>query len=241
MRSIPLLILALLYPSFAAAKDRVLWDHWYTVTLGKSKTPYEYYNDRVEIRKGRIVFQNKAWKKEEDYINEEQLGAFAEDNDELTPLFFNFHSSYRSSETIIDGTVTNKVLNVRIRKGSRELQPIKRSIQRKLIFSQHFPVWLGKHLSQFKPGAPHSFVTILEDNIDNAFASVSGLLRMEKPDDLAIKLQATRLSVTFQDQPSTWWVDEMGSPYRIEIPKTQTIVERSTEKAAKAFLGKNEH
>src|SRR3990167_407367 len=84
----------------SAPKDeKVVWDAWYTVTL-KDKTHYGYYNDKLEIRQGKLFGQNRYWKNEENFINEETLGVFAAAN--LTPLFFNFRRIYRSNETIID-------------------------------------------------------------------------------------------------------------------------------------------
>jgi hypothetical protein len=222
------------------AKDRLLWDHWYTVTVGKD-TRYEYYNDRAELKKGRVVFQNHAWKKEDDFINEEQLGAFAKDDAQLTPLFFNFHSTYRSVETHIDGNITDqsgggRMLSVRVRKGTTESAPIKKMVSPKTFFSSHFPVWLGKNLATLKPGQLHSIQTILEDNLEAEFTTVHGQVRIEPADEIARKTGSTKLMVNYNDVRSYWWVGKNGAPERIELPHQKTVVQRVTQEAAQKFL-----
>ena len=79
---------------------KVVWDYWYTVTV--QKIPAEIENEKVVMHGDKLQFMQHVWKKEEGYINEEQLGAFAKADPDLTPLFFNFRSTYRTTETIVD-------------------------------------------------------------------------------------------------------------------------------------------
>jgi hypothetical protein len=219
-----------------APGERVLWDSWYTVTVNKV-VHYEYYNDRAEIKKGRVLFQNHAWKKEEDYINEEQLGVFAEAVPELTPLFFNFHSTYRSVETTIDANAKDgKELTVRVRKGETELPIIKKSIPSKTFFSELFPVWLGYRLASFRPGQVYSFQTILEDNLEAEFGTINGQVRVEPADEIALKTKTTKVMVNYREMKSVWWVEPNGSPVRIEMPLQKTVVDRVSAETAKKFL-----
>jgi hypothetical protein len=226
--------------SKALVREGVLWDYWYTVTVNKV-VHYEYYNDHAEIKKGRVIFQNRAWKQEEDFINEEQLGAFSNNDASLTPLFFNFHSSYRSVETNIDGSIAaqsggGRLLSVRIRKGSRELPLIKKMVPPKTLFSLHFPIWLGRNIAAFKPGQVYPFQTILEDNLESEFMTVPGQVRVEPADTLAAQTHTIKLTVNYHEMKSTWWVDSMGAPMRIEMPLQKTVVQRVPKEAAVKFL-----
>jgi hypothetical protein len=215
--------------------DHVLWDHWYTVTVGKADH-YEYYNDHAEMKKGRVIFQNHAWKKEENFINEEQVGSFAENSPELPPLFFNFHSTYRSTETSIDGNVKDRQLTVRVRKGETEMPLIKKGVAPKAFLSELFPVWLGYHLASFKVGQVQGFQTIIEDNLEAGFGPVSGQVRVEPADEFAKRTHTTKLLVDYQGIKSNWWVEEVGAPLRIEMPLQKIVVERVTREKAQAFL-----
>jgi len=214
--------------------DKVLWDYWYTVSVGKA--PYEYYNDRVETKKDRITCSNRAWKKEEDFINEEQLGAFAQNDDALTPLFFNFHSTYRSTETMIDGNVKDKLLTVKVRKTGTDLPLIKRGIPKNMLLSSLVPVWLGRHMKELESGKTLNFYTILEDNLEAEFSTVTGTVQGQKPDDFAIKTKTQKVLIHLSNVKSIWWIEASGVPIRIEIPENDTIVDHVTADQAKKFL-----
>lgn len=227
-------------PSKPTVREGLLWDNWYTVTVNKV-VHYEYYNDRVEIKKGRVIYQNRAWKQEEDFINEEQLGAFANNDSTLTPLFFNFHSTYRSVETHIDGTVADqpgggRVLSVRVRKGSNELPLIKKTVPPKTFFSLHFPVWLGRNLSSFKAGQVYPFQTVLEDNLESEFMTVPGQVRVEPADTIATQTRTTKITINYHEMKSIWWVESSGAPVRIEMPLQKTLVQRVPKESAIKFL-----
>jgi len=221
--------------SFAAPQNPTR-DSWYVMTVDKT-IRYGYYNERVELKRNRLFFQSHVWKKEEDYINEEQLGAFSENTPDLAPLFYNFHSTYRSSELTIDGNVKDgKVLHVKVRKGQTELPIIRKVLAPKTIFSQFFPVWLGFQLPKLKPGQSVSFLSILEDNLDLNFATVPGRIRLEKPDEFATKSGTRKISLEYREVKSTWYVDETGTAVRIEMPETRTVVEKVSKEVAQKFL-----
>jgi hypothetical protein len=224
----------------ADAKAELLWEGWYTVTVtgptGK-RLPFAYYLDRAERTQGRIRFQNQMWKKEEGFVNEESLGAFAQDDAALTPLFFNFRAAYRDTETTIDGTVGEKrSLTVRARRGGQELPLIQRTLPAGVLFSSHFPLWLHRRLPGLKPDRWTSFSTVLEDNLEARYAPVDGRVRLEREDATARRLGARRISVHYRDQDSVWYVDTKGVPLRIELTAQNATVERVTEQQARAFL-----
>lgn len=217
-------------------QTKVLGDHWYTVAVGEG-VPYAYYNDRIEIKDGRLFYQNRFWKKEEGYINEEQLGGFSENTAELKPLFFNFHSMYRTTETNIDGTFKEDgTLTARIRRGEKELPVVTKAVPKGAILSIFFPIWLGKQLGTMEPGQSRSFLSVIEDNLELAFVTVTGRVRMEKPDEFAKKSKTRKLTVDYRDQRSIWYVEESGAPVRIVMNGQQALVSRVSKKEAESFL-----
>ncbi|OFZ80656.1 MAG: hypothetical protein A3K03_12065 [Bdellovibrionales bacterium RIFOXYD1_FULL_44_7] len=216
--------------------DKLLWDSWYTITLNKT-VHYSYFNERFELKDGNLFYQSKSWKQEEGYINEEQIGALSEYRLDLIPLFFNFHSTYRSTETTIDGNIKDgKILTVKIRKGNTDLPVIKRNTPGKAILSVFFPIWIGHRLAKMKQTQTLSFMTILEDNIEANFDTVHGQVRLDASDDIAMKTKTSKLSVNYRDLRSTWYVERNGSPVRIEIPGQKTLIERTTKEIAQKFL-----
>ncbi len=221
-------------PAAQQSTATVLWDHWYTVNV-EPNYHYAYYNERVERKKGRLHVQSRMWKQEEGFINEEQLGSFSEDGPELRPIFFNFHSAYRTNEVTIDANVSGKALAVKIRQGTQDAPPIKRVIANKDIFSSFFPVWVGIQLKAGKSRA--SFHAVLEDNQELAFRAVPGNIRVEKPDEFSQKSGTTKLLVDHNGLKSVWYVENTGAATRIEMRSQHAIVEKVSEKQARAFLG----
>lgn len=233
--ALPFLSLSVLADEAPPPKTQMLWDSWYTVTLN-GKVPYGYYHDRVEKKDGKIAFKNEFWKKEEGYINEEKLVVFAEDNQELTPVLFNFQSNYRNSKMDIDGNVKDRNLIVKPRKDGNELAVIKRNLSKGTFFSSLFPIWAGKRFSTLKEGKLTSFSTILEDNLDKGYAPVSGNFRLEKADEFGTKNSAKKLSVNYQDRKSTWYLGPQGETIKILMHDQNAVVEKVSESVARKFL-----
>lgn len=242
----PLLIAALiaLTPRTALCskgrpQDASGWDHWYTVTV-LPRTAYAYYHETLAQTKGRLHFKTEMWKREEGFINSEQLGVFSQDDPALTPLFYNFHANYRESEVSIDGTVANGRLQIRIRRNERELPLLARGLPGKAFFSSLFPVWMSRKLKDLPADQAQSqsipFLAILEDNQDAGFPAESGRIRVAAPDEFSKSSSSTRVEVDFNGQRSSWYLDRNGAPLRIEMPGQKTRVDRVTEKQAKAFL-----
>ena len=211
-------------------------EYWYTVSV--AGIPYGYYLERFEKRPNhQIFFQNQFWKKEEGFINEEQLGALAEDTPELKPLFFNFHSNYRQTETTIDGNVQGvHELTVKIRKDGKDLPVIKKNLPPGAFLSVLFPIWLERKLAQLRPGKPVSFLTVFEDNLDIGFVAVSGTLRLEPGDEYSRQSKTKMIRVQFDGNTSYWYIDQNGFALRIVSPKENRITDRVTAEAAKKFL-----
>lgn len=223
----------------SSSKEQLISDQWYTVTVGGTKK-YAFYNERTEIKDSRIAFQTRMVKLEDGFLNEEQLGTFSENTPELKPLFYNFHSVYRSTEIKIDGNVSGSagstLLTVRIKKGNEELPVIKRSISSSTLFSSVFPLWLEKNLAMVKEKKSVSFTALLEDNLDIGFSPVPGRVNLKDPDEFAKKNSAILLEVVFKDTNFLWWLDLQGKMIRMESPSQKMVIERVSKKKAESFL-----
>ena len=234
-----LTLLSFLHSSISrAAESKTIWDSWYTVTVNGT-THYEYYNEKVEIKNGKLYFQNSLWKQEEGFINEEQLGAFAENNEEVSPLFYNYHSVYRSSETVIDATMMVKgshELSVRVTKDKKQLPVVKRNVPGRTFFSQFFPIWLVRHFKSAPIGKTVSFTTLLEDNIDGQFAPDEGSAKLEATDDFAKQSNTSKIAVEYHGLRSVWYVDGKGETAKLMMPEQNTVVEKVSKPVAKAFF-----
>ncbi|OFZ79149.1 MAG: hypothetical protein A2583_00460 [Bdellovibrionales bacterium RIFOXYD1_FULL_53_11] len=219
-----------------AGRSGLFWDAWYTITVNKT-IHYSYYNEKLGLKDGKILYQSKSWKQEEGYINEEQIGAMSSNAPDLIPMFFNFHSTYRSTETSIDGNVKDgKFLTVKVRKGNTDLPLIKKTIPSNTIFSVFFPIWLRSKLASLKPNQTTGFNTILEDNIEANFGTIPGVVRLELPDQTALRLKTEKLSVNYKDLRTTWYVEKTGKPLMIEIPAQKTLIELVPMETAQSFL-----
>ena len=201
------------------------------------KIPAEIENEKVIMHGDKLQFLQHVWKKEEGYINEEQLGAFAKADPDLTPLFFNFRSTYRTTETIVDGTVKDgKSLVIKIRKAGQTLPSVTRSLPSKTFFSVFFPVWLHKVVPTLKEGAAVSFSTILEDDIEHGFESESGTVRLEKGDEYSQSSNTKKITVDYLNVRSLWYLDSQGAAVRTVMPENSAIIERVSKEKAEAFL-----
>lgn len=223
--------------SKAEGKSALLWNSWYTMTVGE-KVPFGYYNDRVEKRDGKYAYQNQLWKMEEGFINEERVVSFGKDDANVSPILFNFLGTYRDSEFSIDGTFTGTKLAVKARRNKQNLPAIETSVPAKAFLSTLFQVWIGKHLSEAKPGKRIPFVTLFEDGLDNRYAPINGAMTLEADDDYAKKSGTKKLSVELAGMKSVWYVLPTGESVRIEKPDQHLVIEKKTEAEARRFLVK---
>jgi len=233
--------LALSTPTaFAAEKpsgSKLLWNSWYTMTVG-GKTPFGYYNDRVEKRDGKIAYQNQLWKMEEGFINEERVVSFGKDDENVSPLLFNFLGTYRDTEISIDGTFTGTNLSVKARKNKQNLPAMQVSISAKAFLSTLFQAWIGKRLSGLKQGKRVSFTTLFEDALDTRYSGINGAVTLEAADDFSKKTSSHKLTVDLDGVKSTWYVLASGESIRIEKPDQHLVIEKKTESEARRFLVK---
>ena len=217
------------------AGEQLLWDYWYTATIQK-KHKYGYYNDRVVKMSDKIRFKNQFWKMEEGFINEEQLSSIASDNENLTPILFNFRSNYRSTITNIDGTASGGLLTIKVRQADRDLEPISKGLPSTLFTSALFPVWLGRHLAQMQPKKTLNFLTLMEDGTANNFSTVSGSATLLPSDSIASSTHTQKVEVSLSDQKTTWYVDKQGAPVKIVMPGQNLEIDRVAKEQALRFF-----
>lgn len=218
-------------------KTTVLWNSWYTVTVG-DKIPFGYYNDKVERRDGKIALQNQLFKMEEGFINEERVVSFGKDDANLTPLLFNFLGTYRESEFSVDGTFEGSKLRVKARRNKKDLPSIETSVSSKVFLSTLFPVWLGKRLPEMKVGKRLTFATLFEDALDRRYSPIGGSVTLEEEDETAKKSGTKKLAVEIDGVKSVWYVLPSGEAIRIENSAKHQLVEKKTEAEARRFLMK---
>lgn len=236
MRTLKLLLgLALFLPSFASA-GTPLYTYWYTVS--SAGQPFQYYSEKAELRDKRVWLLNQIWKKDGDFINEEQLGVVAENITEPQPVLFNFRSVYRGQVSQIDGTFNDggRKLSVKIRKADQDQPALNRSIPPGTLPSTLFPFWLSKRLPKLRVGQTATLKVVMEDNVELEFRPLATSVRREKDDDYAVKTKTSKLRVKTEGSESLWWVDAKGAALRIENPTQKLIVERVSEKVARKYL-----
>ena len=233
--SVFLLIASVGHSAEKAPAAKLLWNSWYTMTIG-GKIPFGYYNDKVEKKDGKIAYQNQLWKMEEGFINEERVVSFGKDDAGVTPLLFNFLGTYRETELSIDGTFNGQKLSVKTRKGKQSLPAIEVQTPSKAFLSTLFQAWLGKHMTELKIGKRIAFTTLFEDAYESRYSSINGGVTLEAADDYSKKSGTQKLTVELSDMKSTWYVLPSGESVRIEKPDQKLVIEKKPEAEARRFL-----
>jgi hypothetical protein len=218
------------------AEKKILADSWYVMTSADGKAA-GFYNERFEEADGgRISGFQKLVQLEADHQIEENLGFFSKSDAALTPEFFNMMRTERLNKLQIDGTFTEKgALSARVRENEKERPILKRSIPKGAFLSGMFPIWLASKRDQIgKKSIP--FVAVLENRYDSNFAPVSGTVNAAPEDAISKQQGLKRVRVVLDQDVSYWYLDEQLAAKRIVFEANGLVVERTTEKAAKAAL-----
>ena len=222
--------------SASSISQSTLWDAWYTVTVN-DKIPYAYYNEKAEVTEGRAHIQLRVWKKEEGFINEENFGEFAKTDSDLTPLFYNYRITYKTSETLIDGTIDeNRLLTTKVRKNAQDVPTASKQLPKNAILSYMFPIWLAQRAPTLKQDQSLSFYALSEDALDTGFPVTTGSITLMKADEVATKTKTKRIKVNFMDADSFWWVGPKGNAIAIDTPQRKVLVQLVSKEKALGFL-----
>jgi hypothetical protein len=234
---LPFCVLLFISQSSAAGlKPDLKWDHWYTVKVN-GKVPFAYYHEKTQTVSGRTHLELEIFKKEEGFLNQENLGLFAQNDEAVTPLFYNYRMTFKNSETILDGTLDSaQYLNIKIRKNGSELPVVKKHLPANVIFSYMFPIWVAKRLPTLTPNHYVGFQAINEEQIEQQFPIVSGKLMLEPEDAFAKSHKAKKVSMIYEDMPSVWWLAKDGSAIRIVRGENQLVIDQVSKEQAHKFL-----
>ncbi len=223
------------------AHAKVIWNDWYIIRQNGG-TPIAYYSERVEELAATLKIQVNSWKKTPGGVDEEHLGATAENTIDLKPVLYNFQRKTNQGKPFsIDGTILagGRIFSARVNDGKGgKPKNLKVEMLPKLFFTSFFPSWIGKHQKKINSVQPSSFQTILEDQIDNEVPTAKGHVMEVTQDDRAKKSGTRKLRVRFFGTDQFWWVRESGQMVRMEIPSTGQTVEISDEATAKKALQK---
>jgi hypothetical protein len=230
----------------SSQKNRTLWDQWYGVTLNRTYRAM-VYRSVAEIKDGKLYIRNQATKKEEGFLNEEQLGELSEWSPKLYPILYNLRSTYRTTETIVDGSEKNGFLQMKVRKGQTELPALRKAVPKRAILSESFPAWLAWNGSQLKPGEITSLYVFLEDQFDSNASALPCQVRRMTLDSLRdagdIEFEDTvdvlKFKINLNGQENIWWVDSQGKPLKIYMKSRQTWVKPLSPKEAEVFLSEH--
>jgi len=219
------------------AKETLLYEQWYQIIVDK-KNKVAYYSDQVVQIGDKIQFKHSIWKNEEGFINREVLSAFSEDNQNLTPVFFNLFQKYRNNETTIDGTIQNGTsLKLNIKNTNEKSKLIEKSVRKDSIFSLFFPLWLAKRIDQFNGNTPLSVYVIIEDAKNETPTQETSMATLVPQDDFAKKTDTYKFIIKFLGQQSTWWIKKNGLVEKISMPnKNAEVIKVSAAEAQKTFL-----
>jgi hypothetical protein len=223
-------------PKSSALTQTTLWDAWYIVTVNDT-VPYAYFNEKASVIDGRAHLQLRIWKKEEGFINEENIGAFAADEPSLRPLFYNYRLTYKSTETQIDGTVdADRFLVTKVRKNGTDVPTSRKQLPKDAILSYTFPIWLARKYGSLQKDKPVSFYALTEDGVDSGFPISTGTVTLLSDDEIATKTKTKRVKVNFMDADSFWWIRPGGNAFAIHTPTRKILTQQVTQEKALGFL-----
>ncbi len=217
-------------------KPAILWDNWYTVQTVSPPLPFAYYHEKVMRTEGKIIYQSHLWKKEGHDINEEHMGAFALDDEFLTPFSYNYYSRFGLHETKVDGSVDNRHAKIRVTAGGKELPIVKKFLPKKTFFASFFPLYLAKVAHELKPKSRKTFRALMEDGIQDSFRIKTGQVSFGKPDNATQKTKTIKLDVNFDRMRSSWYILSSGEPVGIAMISQGLVIKKVTEAKAKVFF-----
>lgn len=219
------LVLATPAPEPAPPNKKVLWDAWYTRTVGPLR--YSYYQETTTEQNGRIHIQTHEFKNEEGFINEEHVGVLAENNKTLTPVLLNGMFKYRTNQYQIDAARTpdGKRLQFTLKKAGEAPRAVTKTPSPIAFFSTHFGVWLHRT----RPTKRTPFVAIREDDPSGEFPTVKGWV---EPD----KKTGNTWRINYGGLIMFWTLDSDGAPSRVEVPAQNQVTLRTSRAEAEKFL-----
>ena len=218
------------------ASAEVLWDNWY-VSRTNGVAQY-YFNEHAEITGDKAKIRVNYWIKEGTRIKSENIGATAKNSPLLEPLVYNFKTQDAGSEKTMDGTImgNGKIFSVKIKKGVKNMTPLRAQMIPNLILSSFFPVWIHKNYKKISSVQPKEFAAIIENEVDTEVPVTKGDVYEMVPDDFAKKTQTRKLRVNFKKVVSFWYVTPKGDAIRIIAPNYNSETKKVSREEAEKSL-----
>ncbi|MBN21640.1 MAG: hypothetical protein CL678_10175 [Bdellovibrionaceae bacterium] len=232
----PILLLLLLPFLVHAQTPFQGWESWYTVTKGNNKL--SFYYEKTSKKKDKIHYQTKTWKKELGNIHIESLGAFSKDNEELTPLFYHLHSTFRKQTKEIEVNFKEKEFIIKKKTNNISSPAIKHDLPqtKKVFLSTFFQIWLLRNKELLNSKNILHFYTYLEDSIDKEFRPIHGFVTKLANDSLSKSSHSEKFTVQFNQLKSHWWLLPDGSVQKIKFLNDNTVVKKASKKEAESFF-----
>jgi len=218
------------------SEAEALWDNWYVVSTNGA--PESYYNEQAEIVGDKAKIRVNTWLKDGSKIKSENLGATAKNTPLLEPLLYNFRTQEEGIEKTIDGTIMNngKVFSVKIKKGDKNLNPIRAEMLPNLILVSFFPIWIHQNYKRISSVQPKDFSAIIEDQVGDQVPVVKGNVYEMMPDQISKETHTRKLRVVFNDIVAYWYVSPKGDPIQISAPSLKKLVKKVSRQEAEKFL-----
>ncbi len=193
------------------------------------------FSEELELReKGNQVAVQQHWHEKG---KETLIGSVAQNGKELRPEAFYVEVKGNGQAYSIDGRMRDKQLKVKVKhllpaNLAEETANVRE--EKGMILSVFLPEYLVT--AKAEVGMPIYFNAVVEDTQDGSYEPKVGKALYAGTEKIGT-VTCKKFLVTFQEIKSQWYVEPNGKTCRIYFPKNKTLIERTTEEAAKKALG----
>lgn len=229
---------ALLVPPSADAAGTNLWKQWYTFT--RSGQPAGYYQETLGLSSdgNEYQVQQLLWERRGGGLVNTFLASSAQKNPQLTPTSFYLKRRAPGNLDIVEGIASGTELGIRVHNSIENRIPDTMLVkfQDSTVLGAFAPLRMALSANQAKTGAPLKFSAILEEGNDGKYAASPLVVQSAGRTKEIQGESCTEFNVKFDGIDATWWVAKNGKLCRMVVPSIGSVLELSTEKAAKQFL-----
>ena len=220
---------------FAGTIPSAIPPQWYVQQ--KNGAAIAVFREELELReKGKQVAIMQKWK--EPQGKETVIGAVAKNSAGFPIEAFYVEVKEPNRSYAIDGRMQPKALKVRVKHITPPNQAKEETIVREeagMILSLYLPQLLSN--TPGKIGVPIFFNAIMEDAQDGSYEPKVGKALFIGTEKIG-ETPCRKFLITFQEVKSEWSIEPNGSVCRVNFPKENVSIERTTEALAnKAFGG----
>ena len=225
--SVWLCIISLFYVNEGISQEKPHWSLWFIVKRGQNE-PFAFFHERVETisKKNQIKMNVDIKKKEEGYINKESFVGLSKANQNLTPISFQFKSTYRSHSYQMEANIQDQDIKASIIEGDQPPQSIESFIHKQTVLSSFFPLWVRHHFSALKEGKKLALSVMKIQPFKSDLNLLDAIVKKLKPDALAKKKNALKIQVKFNSEKSIWWVKKNGHTLKVKKTNPKIIIQQ---------------